>query len=167
MRHRLLAFSGCALLLLSLLLYIPAAWNSAVFACSDLTVTEYALSTETAGPGRWAGWLPLLPALLLAAALAVGVWFALRRSRPAGIAAAALCTLSGLVYWLLPSQLLAIGLYSVYRFSFGMNWIPLVERAPWAFPLFRWVYLGGLLLLAAALLLAVAVPAPSRGHQKM
>lgn len=93
----------------------------------------------------------LVPSLALVAAAAVcGALFAARGGRRLGMAALVLSLLAGAWYLVIPPQTLVTALYMHYRTFLGINWMPTVERFPSLFPLYRWAFLAGVLLLAVA-----------------
>ncbi len=96
----------------------------------------------------------LFPLVFLAAGVVFCGIAAARGSRRWGIPALVLCLGAGIGYYLLPSSARTVAVYTGYRFFFGMNGIPLAERGPWLFPLYRGTFLIGAALLLAAVCLA-------------
>ena len=159
-RVRIPAWLSFAFLAVSFLLYVGVVIPTLLYANTSIVMGEKSFSVQAFF--RPNVWVPLAPLVLLAVSLICAALLSVRAERKPGLAALIFSAAAAGVYWLMPSQTFMPSLYLIYRSFAGINWIPLVQRAGWVFPLFRWFFLAGFLLLITAIFLIPRRPSPTQ-----
>lgn len=147
-KHRPLLWLSFVFLTAALVLYALVAFYAVWYAMWEVSFVDGSIALIGASD-LLNMWYILLPLFLLAAAVVCSFLSALRSNRKAGITAICLAFGSGISYFLIPKQALAVSFYILYKRFLPARLLSL------PLPLFRWLFLIGFALLCLAIVLSL------------